>query len=332
MTGITVSLVALASWGQIYNASSAYVTPAPTGYSAAFDSLYKDFGTVPQGSQSVHRFTFTNKTDKDIHVLGVRSSCHCATPRAVNDVAKPGEKIVIEVIYDAGKFLGERSMTITVDMQSDRLEQVFLRVRGYSRSDVMLSPGKADLGIVKIGQEQTQTLRLTYSGGQDWRIQEVIPGQWAKATVAEKSRGYGSAEYEVTLNVPANAPRGNFADAVQLKTNDATQPVVRVDVVGMIDGGIQPSLSVVKFDQIEAGKSAKKRFFIKGDRPFTIARADFDAAKLPVALQSTQGEKTVHTLEVEINPTKPGRFEGEVMIRVEPQAELVPIKVVADAK
>ena len=33
-------------------------------------------------------------------------------------------------------------MTITVDLQSDRFEQVFLKVRGFSRSDVTLTPGR----------------------------------------------------------------------------------------------------------------------------------------------------------------------------------------------
>src|SRR4051794_25378630 len=114
MTFLAVPLIAVVAWGQVFGSPAPIASPAPSGFAAAFDSLYKDFGTVPHGSQSVHRFTFTNKSDKEVQVLSVRSSCHCATPKAINDVAKPGEKIEIEVVYDAKKFLNERSMTITV--------------------------------------------------------------------------------------------------------------------------------------------------------------------------------------------------------------------------
>jgi hypothetical protein len=230
MTLPGVPLIAFVVLGQVYSSPSPVGSTAPSGFAASFDSLYKDFGTVPHGSQSVHRFTFTNKTDKEVVVTSVRSSCHCATPRAVTTIAKPGEKLEIEVIYDAKKFLNERSMTITVDMQSDHYEQVQLRVRGFSRQDVILEPGQLDFGVAKIGKEQKQTIRLEYAGPLDWRVLDVVNGQWAKAKVEEKSRGGGMVKYEVALTVPPNAPRGRFVDAVQLKTN-STRPSCRFHCV-----------------------------------------------------------------------------------------------------
>jgi hypothetical protein len=332
MTPLAVPLIVAVAWGQVFGTPTPVASPAPSGFAASFDNLYKDFGTVPHGSQSVHRFTFTNRTDKDVQVLGVRSSCHCATPRAVTQIAKPGEKIEIEVLFDAKKFLNERSMTITVDLQSDHFEQVFLKVRGFSRQDVILEPGKVDLGVTKVGVEKSQTLRLEYAGPLDWKIQEVVNGQFARAKVEEKSRGQGLVKYEVTLTVPKDAPRGRIVDAVQLKTNDPTSPVVRIDVVGILDGGLQAAPGVVKFGDVTAGQPVRQKIFVKGDRPFYIGGAQFDASKLPVSLRSTQGEKTVHTLEIEFTPPKPGKYEDVLQIRAEPSSELVPVKIVAQAK
>jgi len=332
MTLLAVPLIAAVAWGQVFGSPAPIAEPAPSGFAASFDSLYKDFGTVPHGSQSVHRFTFTNKSDKEVHILGVRSSCHCATPRAVTDVAKPGERLEIEVVYDAKKFLNERSMTITVDMQSDHFEQVQLKVRGFSRQDVILEPGNVDLGVVKVGKEQKQTLRLEYAGTIDWKVQDVVNGQWAKAKVDEKSRGNGIVKYEVTLTLPPNAPRGRLVDAVQLKTNDPSSPVVRIDVIGVIDGGLQAAPGVVQFGEVAAGQAVRQKIFVKGDRPFYIGGAQFDVNKLPVSLRSTQGEKTIHTVEIEFTPSKPGKFEETLQIRAEPQSELIPVKVVAQAK
>jgi len=332
MTSFAIPLIAALASGQTYPTTATIAAPSQASFSSMFDSLSKDFGVVPHGSQSVHRFTFTNRTDKDVQVTGVRSSCHCATPRAVTNVAKPGEKLQIEVMYDATKFLNERSMTITVDMQSDHWEQVQIRIRGYSRQDVILEPGKVDLGVVKVGKEQTQKLRLEYAGNLDWRVQGVVSGQWAKASVEEKYRGSGIVKYEVTLTVPANTPRGSLVDAVQLKTNDPSSPVVRIDVVGTLDGGLQAAPGVVKFGEVAAGQPVRQKIFVKGDRPFQIGGAQFDESKLPVSLRSTQGERTVHTVEIEFHPTKPGKYEETLQIRAEPQSELVPIKIVAQAK
>jgi hypothetical protein len=331
MTLATIPLIAVLSSGQVIAANAA----APVNFAASFDSVYKDFGTVPHGSQSVHRFKFTNKTDRDVHVQSVSSSCKCAIPRAVSDHAKPGETIEIEVVYDARTFVNERSMTITVDLRQDGQlysQPVQLKVRGFSRQDVILEPGKVDLGVVKVGKEQSQTIRLEYAGRLDWRVQDVIDGKWAKAKVTEKSRGNGLVKYEVSLTVPATAPRGSLVDAVQIKTNDPASPVVRIDVVGTLDGGIQPSLSTVKFADAAAGQPSRQKLFIKGDRPFIIGGAQFDPNKLPISLRSTQGEKTVHTLEIEFTATKAGKFEDTINVRTEPNSELVPIKIVAQVK
>lgn len=331
MTLLSIPLIAFVAFGQVFGSPAPVGSPAPSGFAASFDSLYKDFGTVPHGSQTVHRFTFTNKTDKEVQVVAVRSSCHCATPKAVVDRAKPNEKIEIEVVYDAKKFLNERSMTITVDMQSDHFEQVQLKVRGFSRQDVIMEPGNVDLGVVKVGKEQKQTIRLEYAGALDWRIQDVVAGQWAKAKFEEKSRGNGMVKYEVTLTVPPTAPRGRLIDAVQLKTNDPSSPIVRIDVVGVLDGGLQAA-GTIQFGEVAAGQLVRQKIFVKGDRPFSIGGAQFDESKLPVSLRSTQGEKTVHTVEIEFRPMKPGKFEGTLNIRTEPQSELVPLKIVAQAK
>src|SRR5688572_21522124 len=138
MTLLTIPLIAAVAWGQVFATPTSVASSSPANFAASFDSLYKDFGTVPHGSQSVHRFKFTNRSDRDVHVQSVSSSCRCAIPRAVSDHAKPGETIDIEVVYDAKTFVNERSMTITVDLRPEGSysQYVQLKVRGFSRQDV----------------------------------------------------------------------------------------------------------------------------------------------------------------------------------------------------
>jgi hypothetical protein len=181
------------------------------------------------------------------------------------------------------------------------------------------------LGVVKIGEERKQTLRLEYAGALDWRVGEVVQGQWTKAELKEVSRAAGMVKYLVDVTVGKHAPRGMLHDAVQIKTNDPSSPVVRVEVSGIVDGGLQAAPEAVKFGEVEVGKKIVQKLMVKGDRPFQIVRARHDVAGLTI--QSTQGERNAHLIQLEWTPTQKGAVEQQIKLVAAPSNEEVTIKV-----
>jgi hypothetical protein len=294
-----------------------------------FDSLSKDFGNVPYGSVNTHRFTLTNNTQQTIQLSDVRSSCRCATPKAEKFSAGPGEKLNIDVAYNTTTFTGARGMTITCTFTSPVTETVSLRVQGYSRPDVVLDPGQLDFGVIPPAKEQTRAVRLEYAGALDWRIGEVVAGRYVTAKAVEKARGAGQVKYELEITLSKEAPRGLLMDALQIKTNDPSSPLVRLDVAANIEGGLYASPEKVAFGPVPVGGAAKQRLIVKNDKPFSVASFKVEATGL--SLKATPGEKTAHLVEVEYSPKKAGKVEDVLQIRTG-SGELLPIKFTAEGK
>jgi hypothetical protein len=271
----------------------------------------------------------TNNTQQTIQLSDIRSSCRCATPKAEKFSAGPGEKLAIDVAYNTTTFTGARSMTITCTFTSPTVETVSLRVQGYSRPDVVLDPGQLDFGAVAPATEQSKSVRLEYAGALDWRIGEIVPGRFATAVATEKSRGNGTVKYELTVKLGKDAPRGLLTDAVQIRTNDPSSPVVRLDVAANVEGGLYASPEKVAFGPVPVGGAAKQRVIVKNDKPFSVASFKVEATGLSV--KATPGEKTAHLVEVEYSPKKAGKVEDVLQIRTN-GGELLPIKFSAEAK
>jgi len=62
-----------------------------------------DAGNVTQGVPVVHKFEFTNTTEKTIFVDNASAACSCTTVSWTKDPIKPGVKGNITAICDAGE-------------------------------------------------------------------------------------------------------------------------------------------------------------------------------------------------------------------------------------
>jgi hypothetical protein len=330
---VLIGLLVSSLLGQVFQSPTPFGTSsntAPIVLSSGFDHLEKDFGNVPHGSKQVHVFSFVNKFGKPVTILSTRSSCKCASIKASSNVAQPGERIDFEVTYDSRTFTGYRQMTLTIDMQTDHYEAVNLLVKGFSRQDVILEPGLVELGTFKIGEEQKRTVRLEYAGHLDWRVTQVIDGQWTRGTVREVSRGNGMVRYSVDLVVSSKAPRGVMRDAVQLRTNDPSSPIVRIDVNGLIDGGLEAAPSLIRFGDVKVGEKVIKKVMVKGDRPFQIIKARHELPGL--LIQSTQGERGVHLVQLEWTPTSKGAVDKNIRLVTGPDGRELTLEVQGSSK
>lgn len=66
-------------------------------------SMKHDFGQINQDFPVVHKFEFTNTSNKAITLDNVRTSCGCAAPSWTYDPIPPGESSMIEIEFNAAK-------------------------------------------------------------------------------------------------------------------------------------------------------------------------------------------------------------------------------------
>lgn len=296
----------------------ASVVPA-ADLSALFDSTTKDFGQVPRGSVNVHRFVLTNTTNAPIHVYGLRSSCKCATPRALTDTAAPGEQLSIEVAYDSTTFVGARSMTITVTFDRPSFQEVTLRVSGYSRQDVVFRPGRVDFGVVAKGTPAKRTVEIEYAGNQDWRLADVVTAEPLQASVQELSRTPGKVLYRVDVALEPSAPPGLMAQTLQLKTNDPSSPVLRISANATVQAMLSASPSELDLGTVDAGQTVVRKVLVRGEKPFVVDSVTGQTNGVKVL--STQGSRKVHVVNIEFTPSQAGTVEQSIKLNTDMEGE-----------
>jgi len=186
-----------------------------------FGRTSHDFGTVARAAKTEYVFEFTNRLNQEVHILGVRASCGCTTPKVETYTVKPGEKGRIRAILNTRTFKGALSATITVVFDRPYYAETQLTVRGYVRRDVVLNPGSADFGDVAQGQGATCKIDLQYAGRNDWAITAIrSPNPHITVRAEQTRRDYGRVGYDVMVRLSPDAPPGFINTEVTLVTND----------------------------------------------------------------------------------------------------------------
>lgn len=65
-----------------------------------FDTLQHNFGVLHQHDSAVHYFHFTNKSQTDLVIEDVKTTCSCTASEYPQKPVKPGEKAYIKISFD----------------------------------------------------------------------------------------------------------------------------------------------------------------------------------------------------------------------------------------
>lgn len=94
-----------------------------------FDETEHDFGTIDQGTNVEHTFTFTNTGEAPLVITNATSSCGCTVPSPPKDPIAPGEKGELLVKFDgSGQNQITKTINITTNTEAGR-EQ--LRIKAF---------------------------------------------------------------------------------------------------------------------------------------------------------------------------------------------------------
>jgi hypothetical protein len=81
-----------------------------------FDKREHDFGTIAQGTNVEHLFTFTNTGEAPLIVSEAKGSCGCTVPEFTKDPIAPGEKGEMLVKFNGS---GQNQRTISVNISTN---------------------------------------------------------------------------------------------------------------------------------------------------------------------------------------------------------------------
>ena len=291
-----------------------------------FQEASHDFGSVARGAKVEHEFVLSNIYLEDVHITGVRSSCGCTTPRIAKPLLKTYENGAIVAAFNTKSYRGRRTATLTVSIDKPFRAEVQLHVKGYIRSDVVLTPDSIQLGTIDQGKPAKKRISVSYAGRSNWRILEVRSNNPnLSGTVFERSRRGGQVAYELAVNLDENAPVGYLKDHLTLVTNDRERPEVPVMVEGRILSGITVSPSALFMGVVEPGNKVTKRLVVRSKKPFRILSIDCDDASFEFDTSLDQIPKSVHVVPVTfIAGEKLGRVTKMIRIETDMGEQITP--------
>ena len=169
------------------------------GAKIEWDKPKYDFGAFNENAGSVTAtFTYYNKGDEPLVVLGARANCGCTTPVYSDEVVQPGDSATLVVTYDPGGRPGRFEKYVYVDTNTEP-ERSTLQIKGvvigspetlagrypFKVGKLLMAHPSALLGKIKAGHvksvfesaynSSTDTIRPTVSDIPKWLSVNVVP-------------------------------------------------------------------------------------------------------------------------------------------------------------
>jgi hypothetical protein len=281
---------------------------------AMFESLSRDFGSVPRGPTLTHAFRFVNNTGAPVRITGVRVSCGCLSAQPQQYNVPAGQESTIIARMDTTRFQNSKNVTIFVTFDQPKFDEVRLWVQANSRDDFTILPESLALGKIKRGSPASASVQVSFLGSGQYQVKEVTAEtNYIQPAIKEVRRNATEATYELTAKIREDAPPGKWYTDVWLHTNNPSIPKVRVPLTVEIEATLSVSPENVGLGQVKVGAVAERKVIVHGAAPFQIKEIQGTDKELTVR-DTTTGSKTVHVLTVTYRPTRAGELNRTLRI------------------
>ena len=295
-----------------------------------FPERSHNFGTVARGSKVRHSFPVVNSTSEIVHIASYETKCGCTDVRLGAKEIPPGTQTVVEATIDTTRFEGPKSSGLILTLDRPTPVRVDLALTCFIQSELNLTPGQVDFGIVNRSAGAQSDLNLTYNGAQPgWAITAAnTVSEHVTARLQEQGRSAGGPlVYQLRVKLNPSAPVGHFKDEITLKTNDPNIPTIPVSVAATVQANVVVTPSVMNLGAIRAGETVQKTFLVRSSQPFKVVAADAKSPEITVATAADQA-KPLHTLNFTFKaPSTPGGFNAAIEVQTdlkdEPPARLM---------
>lgn len=106
----------------------------------AWEKTELELSPAPGAESAVFAFKYENKSDKQVHISNVRTSCGCTTAALKKNDVAPGEKGEIVATLKIGEHTGLQTKTVTVDSDDPKQPQTILTLKAMVTQVLELQP------------------------------------------------------------------------------------------------------------------------------------------------------------------------------------------------
>lgn len=275
-----------------------------------------DFGRVARGSDARYQLKVTNIYKETVHISSVRTTCGCSAATPSKSSLASRETAIVEITMDTRKFQRQKDSNVIVTFDAPLFAEVRIPISAYIRTDVVLTPGAANLGAVEQGKPAEQTLEIAYAGRNDWTIRDVQTNNpHLVAEVQETARGNGRVSYSLKVALQTDAPLGTLNQQIVLVTDDA-DPYVPVLVTARVEADIMVT-APDSLGTLVPGQDKTFNVVLRGRKPFTVEKIECESDMEAFKVRLPEDSRPVHVLPFTLTPPeKPGEFNEEFTVTI----------------
>ena len=283
------------------------------------DGLTHDFGVVPRGAQLVHRFTITNIYAVRMEITNIKSGCGCVSASREKRVLESKESAVLEVRMDGKRFVGPKTVGVSVTVGPEFISTAEIKVSANGRSEVVFNPCEVNFGAVARGQTPIKQIEVEYAGSLDFRVDQVLAKDVPYTAKIEeyyrrKTRAGYQVGYRLSVSLKPDAPVGTHHHDMYLKTNDPANSLVPLLIESSVQSLVQVAPSQLDLGAIRTGTPLIRRVVVRGNKPFTIKGVEGTGDGVELGAEIAARESTAHFLTFKCQATKAGAFRHEIKI------------------
>lgn len=283
-----------------------------------FESQKVDFGVVARGADAVRRLKLKNIYKETVHISNVRTTCGCSAAEPSQTTLESRDEAYIQISMDTRKFTRRKDSNVIVTIDAPYYAEVRIPVTAYIRTDVVLTPGRANFGPVEIGTGAQRKLTVSYAGRANWSIQSVeSKNPHVKAQAVETARSDGRVTYDLVVELDKSAPVGKLREQITLITDDSNSPRVPVLVEATVEPDITVTPAKVSLGLLIPGQEKRVSVVLRGRRPFAIEKIEADSDTGAFRVRLPKDKRIVHVLPLTVTPPgDPGSFSESFTVTI----------------
>jgi hypothetical protein len=228
-----------------------------------------DFGLLRARQKVHHRFSIANDSTIPWTLSEIKHTCKCTTGQPRSQSVLPGEKMEIDVDYQAPDINKEDTRQIGVGFAEPGVPYFWLVVHCTAREAIAASPRGLLLEVDSIGHVEQQEVTISSYLDHDVRQPQITSSvPWLKAelrpapVLKERYPARQSWQARVAANTSGLRP-GKYLVQFEIRTDDPDAPCRVVPVELLLSDQLEVVPRELTFGSIPPGKEANRKVLIK---------------------------------------------------------------------
>ena len=274
---------------------------------------YLDVGSIDRGSAIERSVVLCNKGDAELIVRNVTSSCQCIAASVDGKNLPPGGKALLTIRVEPSNQTGRAVDKVGI-LSNDTAGPRILTVSYNVSPDIIVTPSKVYLGIVKPGQLVHKTVRVSPHKDSTCKVlyaMSNLDGLVGRVTKPEAAKD-APAAMEVEFKAPSKP--GTYRGSLAITTVGPESITLTLPVVACVSDSVTITPAAVDFGAIQKGQPAEEVLEVKCRSGTRLQAATTRTDTATVTIGSGDASHPI-PVRLAIKPDAPlGPFAAEIRI------------------